>query len=341
VRLRFDEYQDRCLYDPDHGFYVNSTGAGARGGDFLTSPEVGPLFGVVLARWLDSVWDDMGGPSLFDVVEVGAGRGALAASILRAAPRCMPALRYVAVEQSASLRARAGELLGDRAAIRATLPDEPLHGVVLANELLDNLPVRIVERDPEGGWSEVHVDVDDVGVHEVLVPMDAQAVASLPEAARSAVEGGGRVPVLERAAAWVDRALASLASGRLLCLDYGVRTTAELVARPWLRTYAGHERGTDPYETPMERDITVDIAVDQLPGTPTVVTQAELLTRHGIDELVEEGRVIWEERAHLGDLAAMMGRSRINEAAALSDPSGLGAFLAIEWTTGPSAVPGR
>jgi SAM-dependent MidA family methyltransferase len=339
VRLRFDEYQDRCLYDPEHGFYATSTGAGARGGDFLTSPEVGPLFGAVLARWIDAVWASLGEPDSFDVVEVGGGRGALAAAVQRAEPRCRDAMRHVVVEQSAGLRERAEELLDGRVEVRSTWPERVLRGVVVANELLDNLPVRIVEHRG-GSWYEVHVEIDDARASEVLerVP-DADVERTVPPQVIDAAEvvGEGRFPVHERAARWVTDALERLGAGRLLCLDYGVRTTAELAGRTWLRTYAGHDRGEDPYEDPMRRDITVDVAVDQLPGTPEVTTQAELLAAWGLEELVAEGRAVWEERAHLGDLKALAARSRINEAAALTDPDGLGAFLVLEWTIGPAA----
>jgi len=341
VRLRFDEYQERCLYDPDHGFYATSAGAGARGGDFLTSPEVGPLFGAVLARWLDGLWDELGSPGTFDVVEVGGGRGALAAAVLRAEPRCMEALRYVVVEQSAPLRARAAELLGDRAEVRDRMVGERLRGAVVANELLDNLPIRMVERRA-GTWLEVHVDVDDRGAREALEPIVAEDVDRLVPAvvqAAADVVGDGRFPVEERAARWVAGALDRIEAGRLLCFDYGVATTAGLVEREWLRTYAGHARGNDPYEDPMGRDITVDVAVDQLPGAAVVRSQADFLREWGIDELVEEGRALWQERAHLGDLKALAARSRINEAAALTDPAGLGAFLAMEWTVPAQRAP--
>ncbi len=339
MRLRFDEYQDRCLYDPEHGFYATSAGAGARGGDFLTSPEVGPLFGAVLARWLDGVWDSLGTPDHLDVVEVGGGRGVLAASILHARPRCIDAMRYVIVEQSAALRARAAEQLGDRVEVMAAPDAGPLRGVVLTNELLDNIPVRIVERR-DGGWSEVHVDIDEHGAREALVPIDPAEVGRVvPEVVVRAAEraGDGRYPIQERAARWVERTLDSISEGRLLCIDYGVRTTAELAERTWLRTYAGHDRGDDPYDDPMGRDITVDVAVDQLPGRPVVLTQAELLRVWGIDDLVAEGQAVWEARAHIGDLEALRARSRINEAAALTDPDGLGGFLTMEWSTGPAS----
>ena len=82
--LRFDEYLAIVLYG-EHGFYTTSGQAGRRG-DFITSPEVGPLFAAVLARWIDAEHARIGAPDDFTIVEVGAGAGTLARSNLLAAP---------------------------------------------------------------------------------------------------------------------------------------------------------------------------------------------------------------------------------------------------------------
>ncbi len=316
--LRFDDYQRLCLYHPEHGYYSRGGRAGRRDADFLTSPEVGALFGAVLANAVDSVWRDLGSPPQFDLVEVGAGRGALVRAILDAAPQCLDALVPVCVEQSIALRGEAAELLGPRASVMAEFPSGRLVGVIIANELLDNLVVRIVERTADG-WAEVWVGDDG----EVLRPTE---LAPDWEAAV-----GTRLPVQAEAARWVTGAVDQLDSGSLIAIDYGVATTVELVDRPWLRTYSEHRRGIDPYQSPGEVDITCDVAFDQLPGAPVLSTQAEFLVRHGIAPLVSEARAIWHERAHLGDLPALRARSRVGEADALCDPVGLGAFLVAEW----------
>src|SRR3954454_18715805 len=108
--IPFSEVMELALYDPDDGFYA-SRGAAGRRGDFLTSPEVGPLFGAVVARALDRWWREQGEPDPFVVIEAGAGVGTLAVSVLAAEPACTSALRYVLVERSQALRARQGEFL--------------------------------------------------------------------------------------------------------------------------------------------------------------------------------------------------------------------------------------
>ena len=254
--------------------------------DFLTSPEVGPLFGTVVARALDTWWLELGAPDPFVVVDAGAGPGTLARSVLAAEPDCAPVMRYVAVDVSAPARALHPETVESR----PDLPPGPLVGVVLANELLDNIPFDI---------SEDHV------------------------------------PLLDGARRWVEDALGRLQAGRVVAFDYGVETTQELVGRQWLRTYRGHERGFDPYDAPGTRDITTEIAIDQLPPPTRVSRQADWLQHHSIDELVQEGRTLWNASAGAPDLAAVRARSRIQEAAALTDPQGLGAFWVLEWQAEP------
>jgi SAM-dependent MidA family methyltransferase len=277
---------------------------------------VGPLFGAVLARALDAWWSELGHPAPFTVVEAGAGRGALAKAVLAATPACGPALRYVAVERSAALRGQhpAGvESAGD-------MPDEPFTGVVLANELLDNLPFGLLERQA-GGWAEVRVAAD---LAEDLVP------AAGPEFGAPA---GARIPVQRAAHDWIDHACRLVTSGRVVAIDYA-DTTQSLARRPWtdwVRTYRGHGRGAHPLADLGRQDITCEVAVDQLPPPTVNRSQAEFLRAFGVDELAAEARAAWRERAHIGDLQALRSRSRVHEAAALTDETGLGAFRVLEW----------
>ncbi len=308
---------EACLYGQG-GFYSSGVGIAGRRGDFITSPEVGPLFGAVLARRLDDAWVSLGNPDPFLVIDAGTGPGTLLKSLELAAPAC----------------AEAWQLLGVDRATGVELPESLDGAVVVANELLDNLVVRIVERGADG-WLELHVvpDPDDGRPVESLEHLDAaeadDLLARVPDLDRVAV--GGRLPVHHAARAWVREVLDRGASG-LIAFDYGAPSTLELVERGgWLRTYRGHERGDDPFAEPGAWDITVDIGFDQLPPKSRLVPQAEWLGDWGIDELVAEGRAYWDAHAAAPDLAAMRMRSRVNEAAALTDPSGLGGWWVAEW----------
>ncbi len=323
--ISFADFMEAALYDADGGFYVRGGSAGRRG-DFLTSPEVGPLFGAVLAAALDEWWDALGRPAPFTVIDAGAGSGTLARAVLTAKPRCRVegALHYVAVERSAPLRAHHEGL---PVVSMAALPEGPLVGVVLANELLDNLPFRLAVFD--GEWQEAFVDVARDGrLVEVLRPF-----RELPTALPSRAAHGARAPVQDEAAAFVRDALARLERGRLVAADYA-RTTAEMAAVPWrewLRTYRAQQRGVHYLAEPGSQDITTDVALDQLPPPTAIWTQAEFLAAHGVASLVEEGRRLWAGQAIAPDLAAFKARSRVREAEALTDPSGLGGFTVAEW----------
>lgn len=365
--LPFDRVLDIALYAADGGFYESGGRAGGRHGDFLTSPEVGPLFGVVVARALDAWWREMGEPDPYVVVEAGAGPGTLCRTVLAAAPDCAAAMRYVLVERSAAQRRlQAAKLRLEEPALAfapvdpdtespvpgsptgpicvslAALPRLAGPAVVLANELLDNLPFALAELTGDG-WCEVRVDLasaalagGDVRLVERLVPMPDDRAAGVARLAPDA-QPGARVPHQAVAQAWLREALALAGpGGRVAVVDYGA-TTAELAARPqseWVRTYRGHARGGEPLDGLGTQDVTCEVATDQLSlvRAPTLhVTQAEWLRSHGLDDLVAEGRRIWTERAHLADLAALTARSRVTEAEALTDPAGLGAFRVLEW----------
>src|SRR5690242_16780312 len=95
--IPFDVFMEQALYGRE-GFFTRGGGAGRAGRDFVTSPQVGPLFGALVARALDREWDAQGCPDPFMVIEAGAGDGRLAREVWRAQPRCITALRYVLVE---------------------------------------------------------------------------------------------------------------------------------------------------------------------------------------------------------------------------------------------------
>jgi NADH dehydrogenase [ubiquinone] 1 alpha subcomplex assembly factor 7 len=361
--IPFDAFVDLALYG-DEGFFTRARGAGRAGRDFVTSPEVGPLFGALVARALDGWWRDLHQPDPFLVVDAGAGRGRLAADVLAAAPDCATALRYVLVERSPELRAAQRELLvlepfedalgpmvhtdddapaavvgmGPITTALAELPAVPLTGVVLANELLDNLPFRVVELSAEG-WMEVRVAVDGDEFVETRIPAAEELVVEAELVAAGAARVGVRLPVPTGMPDWLHECAAVLRRGFLVVVDYAA-TGAQLVERGergWLRTYREHDRGAAPLAAPGEQDITIDVPVEYLvhaagrAGFHLVaeLTQAEWLRDLGIETLVADAREQWDARAHVGDLEAVRHRSRVTEGAALVDPAGLGAHRVL------------
>jgi SAM-dependent MidA family methyltransferase len=353
---------EAALYDPDGGFFSVAGGAGRSGADFVTSVEVGSLFGALVARAVDAWWDQLGRPDPFLVVDAGAGRGQLARDVLRAAPRCAAALRYVLVERSAALRAAQSDHLqlepaelvlgpavppepdeepvavpgsGPMVTALEELPAGPAVGIVFANELADNLPFRIVERTA-AGWDEIRV-AEQRSHHfsEIVLPAE-EGLAALAErlAEGHEIPAGTRVPIPTALVDWLRSAGELLRRGVVAVVDYGA-PVAELAARGqdgWLRTYRAQRRGTSPLDAPGSQDITADVPQEWLRRAAAAAgltvleetSQAEWLRSLGVDELVESARAAWHGRS-ANDLAALTARSRVHEAEALLDPAGLGA----------------
>jgi SAM-dependent MidA family methyltransferase len=279
----------------------------------------------VVANYLDATWERIGRPDRFVVVDMGAGPGTLARTIFAARPRCTDAMDYVAVELSAGQRARhPGEVTS------TDNPPTPVDaGVIIANELLDNVPFRLLVFDD--GWRESFVTADRSGrfVEVLSDRLDDPPGWCPPRPAH-----GARVPLVARAAAALASWRANLGRGAVLVADYGVARTAELATRPWqqwLRTYRDNQRGGHYLSAAGAQDITTDVPFDQLAEPDWVRTQSQFLQLHGIDELVAEGRRAWSEQAARPGLEAMRMRSRVAESEALLDPAGLGSFLVAEW----------
>jgi SAM-dependent MidA family methyltransferase len=322
--ISFEQYMGLALYGTG-GFYQDGGKAGRRG-DFITSPEVGPLFAAVVARYLDNCWNELGCPESFDTVEVGAGPGTLARGIFDAQPKCLSALRYVAVEISESQRAMHPDFVESI----ESFPDRKLQGVVLANELLDNLPFKLFVYD--GAWKEAFVALGDGGKFvEVL-----RSVEEVPEVLPKLAPLGSRAPIQVAASQWMLNATKKLSRGKVLVFDYCSESTSEIAVSPWrewLRTYKDHQRGLHYLLDPGNQDITSQVMVDQLMvAVPEIAVskQSDWLQYWGIQDLVDEGAKYWDRHKSSPDIAALKMRSRKVEAQVLTESNELGSFSVLE-----------
>ena len=325
--ISFEQFMTLALYGKG-GFYQDGGKAGRRG-DFITSPEVGPLFAAVVARYLDNCWHELGCPGSFDVVEVGAGPGTLARGIFAAQPQCLSAMKYVAVEISESQRAMHPDFVESV----ESFPDRSIHGVVLANELLDNLPFKLFVYD--GAWKEAFVATGDGGKFvEVLRQVD-----KVPEVLPKSAPLGSRAPIQVAASQWMCDVTQKLSSGKVLIFDYCSESTSEIAVSPWrewLRTYKDHERGVHYLLDPGSQDITSQVMVDQLMVVApelTVSKQSDWLQQWGIQDLVDEGSKYWERHKSSPDIYALKMLSRQSEVTTLLSGKGLGGFISMEWCT--------
>lgn len=267
--MGFDRYMARALYAPGKGYYSAGLANFGAAGDFVTAPELGELFARTLARQVATVFAALGGGEL---LEFGAGSGALAAALLDELGRlgALPT-RYAILELSADLRERQREAIAARAPealARVTWlthwPETPLRGVVIANEVLDAMPVRSfglaggrvweygVELTHEGlGWASCLADSEfEAAVRRCL----SLLIDEYPE--------GYRGELNDQLLPWFEGLSASLEQGVALLIDYG-GAGAE-VYRPGrvdgtLRAYYRHRLLDSPFWWPGLCDLTADV----------------------------------------------------------------------------------
>jgi SAM-dependent MidA family methyltransferase len=263
--ISFRDYMAAALYDPAHGYYGSGRAAIGRGGDFFTNVSVGPLFGQLLARQFAEMWERLGRPADFSIVEQGAHRGDFARDVLEMlraiAPACFAATTYRIVEPVAALRTAQQAALGDGAKWHATLDElPPFTGVHFSNELLDAMPVHLVTWTG-AEWIERHVAVQDAAFVFVDGPLSSAAlrthVATIPP-----VPAGYGTEVNLEALAWVETVAARLSHGWVLAIDYGFER-AEFFAPErrtgTLRAFSGHRVEPDPLARPGEVDLTAHV----------------------------------------------------------------------------------
>ncbi|HYU93243.1 MAG TPA: SAM-dependent methyltransferase [Actinomycetota bacterium] len=213
--ISFGDFMDLALYGPG-GFYDRPPVG--REGHFITSPHVHPVFAELLLRAVLDLRERLGRPEPLPIVELGAGDGTLAANLLRLlGERGGPAVDYAVVERSPGARAALAEL-PVRVIERVGDAGHPDAAVVLANELLDNLPFRRV-RGTRDGVVEIRIDAGRNGFIEVDMPCDAK-IAKLA-AEHGPLAPGQEVIIPTGAMRFVDELATTLRRGYALLIDYG------------------------------------------------------------------------------------------------------------------------
>ena len=348
--IPFARFMEIALGHPEHGYYARAGLGWGAAGDYESSPEVHPIFGLLWARQVAQCWELLGRPGRFDLVEVGAGSATLAISILHALrdhhAECFAAARPLLldgfrrrVEEQRATLSRAG--LAARHALLAewTQEADAVTGVVYSNEFFDALPVHLVGRpvdddgDPDG-LVEWHVRRSPEG-GLALEPGPPSTAALARHFARIGVQpAAGCRQEASLAAPDVAGALARrLRRGYLLTLDYGYES-AHLYA-PWRRdgtlvAIRNHAHQADPLARPGLADLTAHVDLGALArafadeglAVAPAVTQAEALLALGIGEEVAAARTRLS-----GDVAAFARLRRAAEV--LVDPAGLGRVRAL------------
>jgi SAM-dependent MidA family methyltransferase len=272
--ITFRDWMQAALYDPRGGYYRRpDLTKWGREGDYRTSPERSTLFAATFARYFAGLYEELGRPSSWTILEAGAGDGTLAHGILRTLqsqfPQVFFATSYVIDEVSASSRALAQKRLGqfgERVAFKRLDDVDVDPGVVFSNELLDAFPVhRLTMRG--GELKEMFVDVGDNGAFEWLIaePSTPCLVEHFDELGIR-LSDGQVVEVNLEIEAWLRRVSARLKAGYLVTVDYGA-TAAELYSasgrgQGTLRAFSRHEFVDDLLTGPGEHDLTSTVNWD-------------------------------------------------------------------------------
>lgn len=357
-RITFAQFMHTCLYSPRGGFY--SSRANRITMDFSTSPTSHPIFGVLIGRQLAQMWQLMGEPSRFDVVEAGSGDGALARSIMEAAGDLpagfTKALRYVAADyepwwpenprhltgwpQRAAGSARAPSGLVNAGAQRVKTAGlqafKGIVGCVLCNELLDNFPIhRFAVKD--GRVQEVFVTLSQDAFTEVLDEPSTPRLAARLAGLDVALFEGQRGEVSLTVEDWVDQVSGALERGFVLTIDYGhLASDLYSLKNPngTLACFHRHEASLNPYNHVGEQDITAYVDFTSLMrlgdqrGLATVgfLEQQLFLMNLGFDSF---GQVL--EQLGLNYALLELHRMAMNT---LVDPEEMGTFKVLAQAKG-------
>ena len=303
--MTFARFMGLALYG-EGGYYRAAAARPGRHGDFLTAPELHPIFGRTLAQAIEEIWRRLGEPAPFVVRELGAGTGALAVAILdglsEASSPLLQGIVYEPVEADARRLDAFAERLraaGHGARHRAAR-DGPIVGVIFGNEVLDALPVHRVRRredrlreiaielGPDGTLVETEIDPSTPALAQRLADEDIDLV------------DGQTADICLALDDWIAAAAESIERGVLLFIDYGA-PAAELydpVRRRdgTLRAYVRHQVHDDPYRHVGRQDLSAHVDVTAVEraahaaGLTTIgiTTQSEALMGLGIERRLQD-----------------------------------------------------
>lgn len=216
----FHDFMEWCLYDPDLGYYTSKSNPIGIHGDFYTSPMLTPVFGMLLGKQIQQMWEQMGAVA-FTIVEYGAGTGHLCRDImnyLEANTEMYAELRYCIIEKSSLMREQERKQVPDQVEWYNSIAEiGELTGCVLSNELLDNFAVHRVVMQKE--LMEVYVDYQD-GFTEVLQPARPELREYLGELNICLARGFATEINLE-ALDWIEEVASALKRGYVMTIDYG------------------------------------------------------------------------------------------------------------------------
>ena len=270
--IPFADFMAACLYEPGLGYYTSPGRKVGAEGDFYTSINVHRVFGRLIAREICRMWEEMGCPASFDIVEAGAGHGQLATDVLDAVcelnSQLYEGVRLTLVEAEPSLAEVQGKLLERHLAkvswsAPADLAEGKLRfsGCLYSNELIDSFPTHLVEMTPEG-LREVFVAAEGDQFSEVLDSPSTPELEAYLSRLGITLNPGQRTEINLNAVRWLESAAASLERGFILTIDYGYLAPelyGPMRLNGTLLCYYRHTTEENPYIRVGLQDITTHV----------------------------------------------------------------------------------
>jgi SAM-dependent MidA family methyltransferase len=263
--ITFEQFMSMALYDPDLGYYSAESGKIGRGGDFYTSSHLHPVIGAMIGRQITEMWDVLGRPGDFSIVEMGAGAGYVCKDILESLRDrdLYSALKYIIIERSPAVRDSQKKLLdgfsGKVKWVAALGECGAITGCILSNELLDAFPVHTVRM--EDTLKEIYIDFEAVEGRLIERTGDLSG-NELADYFREFSVGIGKGHTTEVNLAirdWLHEINEVLLRGFIITIDYGYPSWdyfSEDRNRGTLMCYHKHQLSENPYENIGEQDIT-------------------------------------------------------------------------------------
>ena len=295
--IPFARFMQRALYEPDLGYYATSVERTTRSGDFLTAPELHPVFGQTLALIVDEMWHCLGLPAPFTLREYGAGSGALFLALLdglkSAASGLAEQIRYQPLDlglQSSLIGARL-VAAGHERLLSHAIDGDAITGLILANEFVDALPVhRVVQQG--GELRELYVEWRDGRFVEAPGDLSDERLADWFRDEGVTLADGQSAEVNLAMLDWLDEVASSLALGYVLVIDYGAGSDELYSAKRatgTLRAFSGHQVSADVLGGVGRRDITAHVNFDVIESHARAAGLAVLGRRRAAEFLIAAG----------------------------------------------------
>jgi SAM-dependent MidA family methyltransferase len=300
--ITFETFMDLALYHPEFGYYMTDRIRIGPRGDFYTSPHMHPIFGWLLANQLDEIKQAMGNFADFTILEIGAGRGYLAAAILDFIQKNLKwkgHWKYVIVESNLhTLKDQKRRLKAYEPAVtwKTSLSEvKPFCGCIVTNELLDAFPVHLVRMD--GHFQEIYLGADEKGFIEVFGELSSPVLSEYIRKYNLPAHRGYRTEINLKIKDYLKGINEILLEGFMISIDFGYSSREyylEARDKGTLLCYYQHKINDDPYMNIGRQDITAHINFSALKdwgsalGIKTIgyCPQGTFLASLGIDEIV-------------------------------------------------------